>query len=31
VFKRPEIPLHTNASENDLRAWVINCSFCNSP
>jgi hypothetical protein len=23
VLKRPEIPLHTNASENDLRAWVI--------
>jgi hypothetical protein len=23
VLERPEIPLHTNASENDLRAWVI--------
>ncbi|QRM32155.1 transposase [Microvirga sp. VF16] len=23
VLARPEIPLHTNASENDLRAWVI--------
>ena len=23
VLKRPEIPLHTNASENDLRACVI--------
>ena len=22
VLERPEIPLHTNASENDLRAWV---------
>ncbi|MDO9641070.1 MAG: transposase [Pseudotabrizicola sp.] len=21
VLERPEIPLHTNASENDLRAW----------
>ncbi len=23
VLERPAIPLHTNASENDLRAWVI--------
>jgi hypothetical protein len=23
VLERSEIPLHTNASENDLRAWVI--------
>src|SRR5919107_1692114 len=23
VLEHPEIPLHTNASENDLRAWVI--------
>jgi hypothetical protein len=23
VFERPEIPLHTNVSENDLRACVI--------
>jgi hypothetical protein len=23
VLERPEIPLHTNASENDLRACVI--------
>ena len=23
MLERPEIPLHTNASENDLRAWVI--------
>ncbi|KLK91861.1 hypothetical protein AA309_17820 [Microvirga vignae] len=23
VLERTEIPLHTNASENDLRAWVI--------
>jgi hypothetical protein len=23
VLERPEIPLHTNASENDLRAWLI--------
>ncbi|MBD2751220.1 transposase [Microvirga sp. BT688] len=23
VLERPQIPLHTNASENDLRAWVI--------
>jgi len=23
VLERPEIPLHTNASENALRAWVI--------
>jgi hypothetical protein len=23
VLERPEIPLHTNASENDIRACVI--------